>query len=67
LRIGVDKPAPGRDSADYVLDRFRKSEQDAIDKAIRTAADAVAIWVGEGVDQAMNRYNIGCKNNDDPS
>jgi|SRR5579863_5018767 len=67
LRIGVDKPALGRDSADYVLDRFRKSEQDAIDKAVRTAADAVATWVGEGIDQAMNRHNIGCKNTDDPS
>jgi PTH1 family peptidyl-tRNA hydrolase len=67
LRIGIDRPAPGRDSADYVLDRFRKSEQEAIDIAIRTAADAVATWVAEGIDRAMNRYNIGCKNNDDPS
>jgi len=67
LRIGVDRPDPGRDSADYVLARFGKSERDAIDTAIRTAADAVEIWVAEGIDKAMNRYNIGCKNNDDPS
>ena len=67
LRIGVDRPEAGRDSADYVLERFRKSEQASVDKAVRTAADAVAVWVAEGIDQAMNRYNIGCKNNDDPS
>jgi PTH1 family peptidyl-tRNA hydrolase len=67
LRIGVGKPAPGRDSADYVLERFRKSELAAVDEAVRTAADAVAVWVAEGIDQTMNRYNIGCKNNDDPS
>lgn len=67
LRIGIDRPAPGRDSADYVLDRFRKSEQDAVDKAVRTAAEAVVAWVSEGIDKAMNRYNIGCKNDDDPS
>ena len=67
LRIGVDGPSPGRDSADYVLERFRKSELASIDKAVRTAADAVATWVAEGIDQTMNRYNIGCKNNDDPS
>jgi PTH1 family peptidyl-tRNA hydrolase len=67
LRIGVDRPAPGRDSADYVLERFRKSELDVVDKAVRTAADAVATWVADGIDQTMNRYNIGCKNSDDPS
>jgi PTH1 family peptidyl-tRNA hydrolase len=67
LRIGVDKPEAGRDSADYVLERFRKSEQASVDKAVRTAADAVAVWVAEGIDQAMNRYNIGCKNDADPS
>jgi PTH1 family peptidyl-tRNA hydrolase len=67
LRIGVDRPEPGRDSADYVLDRFRKSELATVDKAVRTAADAVATWVAEGIDVTMNRYNIGCKNSDDPS
>ena len=67
LRIGVGEPSPGRDSADYVLERFRKSELASIDKAVRTAADAVATWVAEGIDQTMNRYNIGCKNSDDPS
>lgn len=67
LRIGVAKPLPGRDSADYVLERFRKSELASIDAAVRTAADAVATWVTEGIDQTMNRYNIGCKNSDDPS
>ena len=67
LRIGVDKPAPGRDSAEYVLERFRKSELATIDTAVRRAADAVATWVAEGLDQTMNRYNNGCKIDDDPS
>lgn len=67
LRIGIDRPEPGRDPADYVLERFRKSEQDAVEKAVRTAAEAVDTWVSEGIDKAMNRFNIGCKNDDDPS
>ena len=67
LRIGVGLPPPGRDSADYVLDRFHKSEREAIDAAIGTAADAVEAWISEGIDRAMNRFNVGCKNTDDPS
>src|SRR5262245_22643221 len=67
LRIGVGLPPPGRDSADYVLDRFHKSEREAIDAAIVTAADAIEAWIAEGIDLAMNRFNVGCKNTDDPS
>jgi PTH1 family peptidyl-tRNA hydrolase len=67
LRIGVDKPPDGRDSADYVLDRFGKTELREIEAAVRTAADAVETWVAEGVDNAMNRFNVGCKNSDEQS
>lgn len=67
LRIGVGQPPEGRDSADYVLDRFGKAEMREIEPAVRSAADAVEAWVSEGVDRAMNRFNVGCKNNDDPS
>jgi PTH1 family peptidyl-tRNA hydrolase len=67
LRIGVGPPDEGRDSADHVLDRFHKSEQEAIDAAVLAAADAVAVWVADGIDQAMNRFNVGCKNSDEPS
>ncbi len=67
LRIGVGLPAEGRDSADYVLERFRKAEEAAIDAAIRSAADAVECWIAEGIDAAMNRFNIGCKNSDNAS
>lgn len=67
LRIGIGLPEGGRDSADHVLDRFHKSELADIDAAIVTAADAVEAWIADGIDQAMNRFNIGCKNSDDPS
>ena len=67
LRIGVGQPPAGRDSADYVLDRFHKSEQPAIDTAIGVAADAVETWLAEGIDRAMNRFNVGCKTDAEPS
>jgi len=50
-----------------VLERFHKSEVPTIDEAIRSAANAVEMWIADGIDQAMNRFNIGCKNSDDPS
>jgi PTH1 family peptidyl-tRNA hydrolase len=67
LRIGIGLPPAGRDSADYVLERFHKSERETIDAAITAAADAVEVWLAEGIDRAMNRYNIGCKTDDEPS
>jgi PTH1 family peptidyl-tRNA hydrolase len=67
LRIGIGLPEADRDSADYVLERFHKSELATIDEAILRAADAVETWVTAGVDRAMNRFNVGCKNEGDPS
>lgn len=67
LRVGIGKPETDRDSADYVLERFRKSELALIDEAISRAANAVETWVADGIDQAMNRFNVGCKNPPDPS
>jgi peptidyl-tRNA hydrolase, PTH1 family len=59
LRIGVGQPPNGRDAADFVLDRFGKAELKEVEIAVRTAADAIETWVSDGVDQAMNRFNVG--------
>jgi len=57
LRIGIGRP-PGRmDAADYVLRKFRKNEQELIDQAVVLAADAVELWVHDGIEATMNRYN----------
>jgi peptidyl-tRNA hydrolase, PTH1 family len=57
LRIGIGDPPAGRDAADYVLGRFTKGEKPEIDVAVGRAADAVEIWIREGIAVAMNRYN----------
>lgn len=57
LRIGVDLPPAGRDAADYVLDRFGKSEAATVADAVKGAADAIATWLSAGIDAAMNRHN----------
>ncbi|MCS7014898.1 MAG: aminoacyl-tRNA hydrolase [Gemmatales bacterium] len=57
LRIGIGHPPLGQDAADYVLGRFRPEERPLMDQAVRRAADAVVVWVREGIDAAMNRFN----------
>jgi PTH1 family peptidyl-tRNA hydrolase len=56
LRIGIgDNEAV--DAADYVLSRFKSTERNAIDDALILASQAVAVWVTQGIDPAMNRFN----------
>jgi PTH1 family peptidyl-tRNA hydrolase len=57
LRIGVGLPPPESDSADYVLGRFEESDRTAIDRAVVRAADAAELWIAEGIQSAMNRFN----------
>ncbi len=57
LRIGIGSPPASRNPADFVLGRFGKDEVDEIEVAIGRAADAVALWVSEGIARVMNEYN----------
>jgi PTH1 family peptidyl-tRNA hydrolase len=56
LRIGVGAPE-GEDAADYVLDRFRSAELPVIEEAVLLAAQAVAVWLHQGIEACMNRFN----------
>lgn len=57
LRLGVDLPPAGRDAADYVLDRFGKAEARVIADSLKLAVDAIEVWLAQGTDAAMNRFN----------
>ncbi|HEU5440429.1 MAG TPA: aminoacyl-tRNA hydrolase [Ktedonobacterales bacterium] len=58
IRIGVGRPANGRDeNADFLLSRPQGDERIALDAAIERAADAALCWLSEGADFAMNKYN----------
>jgi PTH1 family peptidyl-tRNA hydrolase len=59
LRLGIDRPPPGQDSAAYVLAKFPKSEQEIVDRTVNRAADAVECWITRGLDAAMNQANAG--------
>jgi PTH1 family peptidyl-tRNA hydrolase len=57
LRIGVGRGDPKWDLADHVLSRFASDERESAREAIGRAADAVELFVDEGIEAAMNRFN----------
>jgi PTH1 family peptidyl-tRNA hydrolase len=56
LRIGIGDNDQ-IDAVDYVLSKFRGAERSAIDDSLILASQAVAVWVTQGIDAAMNRFN----------
>jgi PTH1 family peptidyl-tRNA hydrolase len=57
VRVGIGRPAPGRDSADWVLSDFSRAEAALLPDVIARAADAVETIVKDGLTTAMNRFN----------
>ena len=58
LRIGVGPLPPGLgDRADYVLDACEPEERRTIDDLMDPMTEAVACWLTEGIETAMNRFN----------
>ena len=57
LRIGIGEPPSSWNAADFVLSKFNKQETTEIELAVQQAADAVAHWARDGVDDCMNRHN----------
>lgn len=56
VRVGIGRPTPDAD-IDHVLGEFDKSERKVMDETFARAADAVTIWLADGIDMAMNRFN----------
>jgi peptidyl-tRNA hydrolase, PTH1 family len=57
LRIGIDAAPEYMDQADYVLGRFTDEQWDLVGPAIAKAADAAEVFLSQGLDAAMNRFN----------
>ena len=56
LKIGIGRPPPGMDPADYVLEVFDKTEQPELDGILSQAAEAVRVMLLEGLEKAMNQF-----------
>ena len=65
LRIGIQPPYPVEDYVSYVLSRFRREQQEMVDRMREMAADAVVYCLSHGMDKAANQYN-GLKTENDP-
>jgi PTH1 family peptidyl-tRNA hydrolase len=65
LRIGIGRPPGQMDAADFVLSKFKRSEQDTIEDAVVRAAEGVELWVRSGIGPAMNRINAASTGQDD--
>jgi peptidyl-tRNA hydrolase, PTH1 family len=57
LRIGVGRGDPQRDLRDRVLERAEAGEREILAEATTEAADAVELFVTQGIGEVMNRYN----------
>jgi peptidyl-tRNA hydrolase, PTH1 family len=56
LRVGIGQA--GNDGAvDYVLGKFEREEETAIESSLARAAECVECLVREGLDAAMSKYN----------
>lgn len=58
VKIGIGRPQKGQDAAAHVLDPFDEREGEMIRGAVQRATDAVEALVQEGLEAAMNRYNV---------
>jgi PTH1 family peptidyl-tRNA hydrolase len=56
LRIGIGDQGE-MDASDFVLSKFRNTERALVEDALILASQAVAVWVTQGIDEAMNRFN----------
>jgi PTH1 family peptidyl-tRNA hydrolase len=57
LRMGIGAPLKGEDAARYVLEGFPREEKKSIDGFIDQAADCCLMWLEEGINKAMDKFN----------
>ncbi len=57
IRLGIDRPPGAMQAANYVLQDFSKDEIEIVNHVIDRATDATLVFVTEGLDVAMNKYN----------
>ena len=58
IRIGVGKPPSREVGKGHVLSRVPRRERELLDITVAEAADAAEVIVAEGVDVAMQRFNV---------
>jgi len=57
LRIGLGPVPDGQDRVAFVLARYAPDLARVADDVVAKAAEAACMWVNEGLEKTMNRYN----------
>ena len=57
LKIGIGRPAPGQESAEYVLEAVTDEEMEIIEPCLERAVDALEVLIHRGTETAMNQFN----------
>jgi PTH1 family peptidyl-tRNA hydrolase len=57
VRIGIGRPPPRVDPADYVLGRFARADDARVEDVVARAADVARLACEVGVTKAMNQVN----------
>ena len=60
IRIGIGK-SRNLDWKDFVTGKIDKSEEEILSKTVLIAAESVECILAEGIDRAMNKYNVKTK------
>ena len=58
LKIGIGRPAPRQDSADYVLESVSPDEMAVYEPCLERAVDALELLLNRDVATAMNQFNV---------
>jgi peptidyl-tRNA hydrolase, PTH1 family len=58
VKIGIGRPAPCQDSADYVLQAFTREELEVLNPCLDRAVDALECLIHRGIAVAMNEFNV---------
>jgi PTH1 family peptidyl-tRNA hydrolase len=58
LKIGLGRPPEGSDPVEFVLLPPSPAERAVLGQAIERGVAGCLLWLAEGLDAAMNRYNV---------
>jgi len=57
IRVGIGRPPGKMNSVDFILNKFRNSENTDLEIILDKCADAVECFIEGGIETAMNRFN----------
>ncbi|MEC8194090.1 MAG: aminoacyl-tRNA hydrolase [Myxococcota bacterium] len=63
VRVGIGRPPEGWDVADYVLGKWTPAETTEIPSVVDRASDAIETVLRDGLEGAMNQFNVRPKAN----